>query len=124
MIKLTRASGTELLVNEKFIAIAEETPDTVLTLQNGNKYFIKEGIDEIRAKIMVLEREYRKVIFSGSFRIYIYGQCFLSDHLGIMQDYCKEDIKYHESYSHHRYDNCLWHDHLRLPFRRRAELVL
>lgn len=57
MIKLTRASGTELLVNEKFIAIAEETPDTVLTLQNGNKYFVKEGIDEIRAKIMDFERE-------------------------------------------------------------------
>ncbi|MDE6591824.1 MAG: flagellar FlbD family protein [Oscillospiraceae bacterium] len=57
MIKLTRTSGTELLVNENFIAIAEETPDTVMTLQNGNKYFIKEGIDEILGKIMDFEKE-------------------------------------------------------------------
>ena len=57
MIKLTRTSGTELLVNENFIAIAEETPDTVMTLQNGNKYFIKEVIDEILGKIMDFEKE-------------------------------------------------------------------
>lgn len=57
MIKLTRTSGTELLVNENFIAIAEETPDTVMTLQNGNKYFIQEGIDEILGKIMEFEKE-------------------------------------------------------------------
>ncbi len=60
MIKLTRTSGTELLVNENFIAIAEETPDTVMTLQNGNKYFIKEGIDEILGKIMDFEKEKAK----------------------------------------------------------------
>ena len=34
MIKLTRLSGTELLINENFIETIEQTPDTVLTMQN------------------------------------------------------------------------------------------
>ncbi len=57
MIRLTRMSGTELLVNENFIAIAEETPDTVLTLQNGHKYFVKESVDEIYSMILNFEKE-------------------------------------------------------------------
>lgn len=57
MIKLTRASGTPLLFNEDFIAVVEETPDTVVTLQSGNKYFVKETVDEIMEKIMQFEKE-------------------------------------------------------------------
>lgn len=57
MIRLTKASGNTILVNEDFIAIAEETPDTVLTLQSGNKYFVKESVDEIYEKIMQYEKE-------------------------------------------------------------------
>lgn len=57
MIKLTRMSGTELLINENFIAIAEETPDTVLTLRNGHKYFVKESVDEIYGRILAFEKE-------------------------------------------------------------------
>lgn len=51
MIKLTRINGTVILLNENFIEIAEEAPDTVVTLQNGHRYFVKEGIDEIMRKI-------------------------------------------------------------------------
>ncbi|MCH5347875.1 MAG: flagellar FlbD family protein [Oscillospiraceae bacterium] len=47
MIKLTRINGTVLLINESFIEAAEEAPDTVLTMQNGHRYLVKETVDEI-----------------------------------------------------------------------------
>lgn len=36
-----------MLVNENFIEIAEETPDTVITMQNGHRYIVKEKLDDI-----------------------------------------------------------------------------
>ena len=57
MIKLTRMSGTVLLMNESFIACAEETPDTVVTLQNGHQYFVKETVEEIYNKVIAFEKE-------------------------------------------------------------------
>ncbi|MGN1106961.1 MAG: flagellar FlbD family protein, partial [Huintestinicola sp.] len=41
MIKLTRMNETDILVNESFIETVEETPDTVVTMQNGHRYFVK-----------------------------------------------------------------------------------
>ena len=57
MIKLTRVNGTTLLINESFIETAEETPDTVVTMQNGHRYFVKETVDEILQKTMEFEKE-------------------------------------------------------------------
>lgn len=57
MIKLTRVNGTTLLVNESFIETAEETPDTVVTMQNGHRYFVRETVDEILLKTMEFEKE-------------------------------------------------------------------
>lgn len=57
MIKLTRVNGSDLLINESFIETAEETPDTVVTMQNGHRYFVKETVDEILQKAMEFEKE-------------------------------------------------------------------
>ena len=57
MISLTRVNGTILLVNENFIETAEETPDTVLTMQNGHRYFVRETVDEIVRKTLEFEKE-------------------------------------------------------------------
>ncbi len=57
MIQLTRINGTILLVNEHFIEIAEETPDTVVTMQNGHRYLVKETIQEIIEKSADFRRE-------------------------------------------------------------------
>ncbi len=62
MIQLTRINGTVLLVNEKFIEIAEQTPDTVVTMQNGHRYIVKETIDEIIEKSAQFRRESFPVI--------------------------------------------------------------
>ena len=56
MIKLTRLDGREILLNEDYIEIVEETPDTVVTFQNTHRLIVKENIDEILEKI----REYKK----------------------------------------------------------------
>ncbi|MCH5193230.1 MAG: flagellar FlbD family protein [Oscillospiraceae bacterium] len=56
MIKLTRINGSVLLINESFIEAAEEAPDTVLTMQNGHKYLVKETVDEI----VDLSEQYRR----------------------------------------------------------------
>lgn len=62
MIKLTRMNGGVLMMNENFIACAEETPDTVVTLQNGHKYFVAESVNEIYEKIMAFEKEKSSLI--------------------------------------------------------------
>ncbi|MDD6991448.1 MAG: flagellar FlbD family protein [Oscillospiraceae bacterium] len=57
MIMLTRVNGSALLINESFIETAEETPDTVVTMQNGHRYFVKETVDEILQKTLEFEKE-------------------------------------------------------------------
>lgn len=57
MITLTRVNGSALLVNESFIETAEETPDTVVTMQNGHRYFVRESVDEIMEKTLRFEKE-------------------------------------------------------------------
>lgn len=52
MIKLTRRDGSELYVNEDLIELIEETPDTHLTLTNGNRYVVLEQATIILEKIV------------------------------------------------------------------------
>ena len=39
------------MVNENFVEIAEETPDTVITMFNGHSYIVQESLAEISDKI-------------------------------------------------------------------------
>lgn len=64
MIQLTRLNGTILLLNEEFMEIAEETPDTVVTMQNGHRYVVKEKISEITEKIAEAKTEYADRLFA------------------------------------------------------------
>jgi len=57
MIRLTRINGTELLLNEQFIETAEQTPDTVVTMQNGHRYLVQETLDDIVEKSVMFRRE-------------------------------------------------------------------
>ncbi len=59
MIKLTRLNGTVILINEDFIEIAEETPDTVITMENGHRYLVQEKIDDIMTMIKDFQKETR-----------------------------------------------------------------
>jgi flagellar protein FlbD len=51
MITLTRFNGQSLLLNDRLIETVEETPDTVVTMENGHRYFVKESLSEIMAQI-------------------------------------------------------------------------
>lgn len=52
MIELHRLDDTKLLINSDLIESVEEMPDTVITLTNGNKYIVKERINQLLEKII------------------------------------------------------------------------
>jgi flagellar protein FlbD len=59
MIKVTRLSGDELVVNAETIKFLEETPDTVITLMTNEKILVKEPVDEIIRRVIAYGRSIR-----------------------------------------------------------------
>lgn len=52
MILVTRINGTDrFYVNEDKIEFMEATPDTVVSLESGKKFVVKESIDEVIGRI-------------------------------------------------------------------------
>ena len=47
MIRLTRLNGNPLVVNSDLIKYAEASPDTMLTLINGEKIVVLESCEEV-----------------------------------------------------------------------------
>jgi flagellar protein FlbD len=52
MITLNRLNRTVIALNPDLIERIEETPDTVVSLIDGKKVLVVEGIDEIVSKIV------------------------------------------------------------------------
>lgn len=65
MIDVTKLNGTKIAVNDAFIEVIEETPDTVITLSTGRKIIVKES----RQEIINLVKLYRKDIFANNCEI-------------------------------------------------------
>ena len=59
MIELTKLNDIKFTLNADLIEMIEEVPDTVLTLTNGKKIFVKES----RQKIENLVKSYKRDIF-------------------------------------------------------------
>jgi len=55
MIKLTRRDGSEMYINPDLIEIVEETPDTHITLSNGNRYLVLETAAMIIERIITFK---------------------------------------------------------------------
>ncbi len=53
MIELTRLNGRPMVVNSDLIKTAEASPDTMLTLINGEKLIVREEIAEVVERIVV-----------------------------------------------------------------------
>lgn len=51
MIELTRLDESKIWVNELMFLTMEETPDTVITFNTGQKLIVKETCEEIDCKI-------------------------------------------------------------------------
>lgn len=62
MIVLTRLNGAAFALNADLIERAEETPDTVVTLVDGKKYVVAEGVHEIVRRV----REFRASVIAGA----------------------------------------------------------
>ncbi len=56
MIKVTRLNGVEFHINPHQIEHIQATPDTVITLINGQKYIVKEKVDELLHSIIRYRR--------------------------------------------------------------------
>lgn len=52
MIELTRINGRSMVVNSDLIKTAEASPDTTLTLINGEKLIVREEIGEVVEKVL------------------------------------------------------------------------
>ncbi len=60
MIEVSRLNGTKYILNADLIQFIEETPDTVISLQDGKKLMVKERARELIKVIL----EYKKYIHS------------------------------------------------------------
>jgi flagellar protein FlbD len=60
VIQVTRLNGTHFYINAELIQTVESTPDTIITLINGNIMVVHEPAEEIIARIL----DYRKKLYS------------------------------------------------------------
>jgi flagellar protein FlbD len=59
MITATRLNGKSIVVNAELIKTVESTPDTLITLVNGDRMMVKESMDEIVQKAVEYGRQLR-----------------------------------------------------------------
>ncbi|MFA6003181.1 MAG: flagellar FlbD family protein [Elusimicrobiota bacterium] len=60
MIKVHKLNGSEVVINAELIECLEPGPETVVSLATGNRFLVRETVDELTAKIV----EYRRKINS------------------------------------------------------------
>ncbi len=65
MIAVTRLNHKPIVVNPDLIVFIEETPDTMITLSNGEKMMVEEKVGEIIKRVI----EFRRSIFNSSIPI-------------------------------------------------------
>jgi flagellar protein FlbD len=52
MIQLTRLNGNPMVLNSDLIKTAEASPDTMLTLINGEKLIVREDCAEVTERVL------------------------------------------------------------------------
>ncbi len=60
MIKLHKLNGAEIIINADLIESMEATPDTVLNLATGNRFLVKDSVQEVMDKVV----EYKKKVYA------------------------------------------------------------
>jgi flagellar protein FlbD len=61
MIQLTRLNNSLLIVNSDLVKFVEQSPDTVITLVNGEKILVREPAQEVVDRIV----EFRRSVLQG-----------------------------------------------------------
>ena len=59
MISVTRLNNQPLVLNADLIKTVESTPDTLITLVNGDRMMVKESMEEIVRKAVEYGRQVR-----------------------------------------------------------------
>jgi len=70
MIELTRLNGSPIVLNSDLIKIAEASPDTMLTLINGEKLIVREEIAEVTERVLAYRA---RLLASLSHRLHSFG---------------------------------------------------
>jgi len=60
MIRLTRINQVPLVLNADLIEHLETTPDTVISMTNGQKFVVLESSDDVIRKVIEFRREILK----------------------------------------------------------------
>jgi flagellar protein FlbD len=64
MIRLTRINHARLVLNSDLIEHIESTPDTVITLTNGQVFMVLEPAEEVIQRVM----EFKRSVYAEAFR--------------------------------------------------------
>ena len=59
MIKVTRMSGEEFVVNAEMIMYVEARPDTIITLAGKERLIVTESVDEVVKRVIEYGRALR-----------------------------------------------------------------
>lgn len=59
MISLTRLNDKRFVVNAELIKMIEDTPDTLITLLNGDHFMVRESVQEVVDKAIDYARQVR-----------------------------------------------------------------
>ncbi|WP_136514990.1 flagellar FlbD family protein [Geomonas edaphica] len=71
MIKVTTRDGTEMYLNPDLIEIITETPDTHITLSNGNRYLVLEPARVVIDRIVAFKAHVFRQASSSVARRYL-----------------------------------------------------
>jgi len=59
MITVTRLDRRVVVINAELVKMIEATPDTIITLINGDTIIVRESVDDIVAKAVDYARQIR-----------------------------------------------------------------
>jgi flagellar protein FlbD len=62
MIQLTRLNGIPIVLNSDLIKTAESSPDTMLTLINGEKIIVRESCEEVTERVLAYRARLLSVV--------------------------------------------------------------
>jgi flagellar protein FlbD len=62
MIALTRLNGQRFVINAEKIRYLEQTPDTMVCCESGERLMVKESLDEVIRRAIDYARAIRKPI--------------------------------------------------------------
>ena len=62
MIALTRLNGQRFVINAEKIRYLEQTPDTIVCCESGEKLIVKESLDEVIRRAIEYARAIRKPV--------------------------------------------------------------